>query len=391
MPTRIRSRLAASLAIAFLLVACTATPQGSDTDPGSSVEPSVDASGGSETDDCGIAENADGSLEPLADGFPNQPITISHHQEAGGTLGVYARQLSELGLSELSPVRVTVSDRPDFGTYGTWENVKFIESDPAGQDGYIMGLFTIPGSTTDLLQTAVIEDLDVGLTSTNPVGMFEFQPYVLASRKDAPWGASFEEMIEYAQANPGELRYISRGPGAAQDIALTSYGNAAGGLEFEVIVGGTFAEIGAVIGAGEGDLAMMGVDFAKQFYDDGRLEVLVITGENPAPEPWTDVPTAKEFFGEDLPGADAWGTNTGLFVSQDTPECHRLWLRALVLNAYEREELREARNLVPGLTMVSLDKEAVLEMGRAACAAAAEVMETQDLIDPSVDVESACQ
>lgn len=136
---------------------------------------------------------------------------------------------------------------------------------------------------------------------------------------------------------------------------------------------------------------MMGVDFAKQFYDDERLEVLIFTGENPAPEPWTDVPTAKEYFGDALPGADPWGTNTGLFVSQATPDCHRLWLRTLVLNAYERDELREAREQVPGLTMVSLDKEAVLEMGRTACAGAAVVMETQDLIHASVDVESACE
>src|SRR5690606_24630149 len=134
----------------------------------------------------------------------------------------------ELGLAPLSPVRVNVMDRPDFGTYGTWENVKFIEEEPGGSDGYFMGLFTIPGSTTDLLQTQVIEDLGVGLQSTNPVGMFEFQPYVLVSRKGAPWGSGFEDLIAYAQENPGEIRYISRGPGAAQDIALEGYGNAAG-------------------------------------------------------------------------------------------------------------------------------------------------------------------
>lgn len=272
MPSAIRKRLALALVTVFLLAACAGTPQASEpgasassptgSEPPSSSGPT--ASGDSAS--CDIVVNADGSLEPLADGFPSQPITISHHQEAGGTLGVYARQLTELGLSELSPVRISVLDRPDFGTYGTWENVKFIETEPGGDDGYIMGLFTIPGSTTDLLQTAVIDDLDVGLTSTNPVGMFEFQPYVLASRKDAPWGASFEEMIEYAQANPGQLKYISRGPGAAQDIALASYGDAAGGLELDVIVGGTFAEIGAVIGAGEGDLS----------HDGGRLRETVL-------------------------------------------------------------------------------------------------------------------
>ena len=351
-------------------------------------------------DACGITVNADGSLAPLADGFPNKALTIINIDDAGAPDGIYGLALkATIEENKLTDQRVTVVDRPDFGTYGTWEGLEFMNGSAAGKDGYVMAIATIPGATVDLLATDVVTALGASIEKLNVVLATEYVPYAMTSRKNAPWGNKIGDMIKYAQDHPGELKYISRGPGSGLDFAFSNYrqiaARAAGypegqdGIPVEVVIGGSHAEINSVLGAGEGDIAMTLSDVAQQFYDDGAVEVLTFSGNAPAPAPFA-VQTMAEFFGPELLPSDPWGQNRVLFGSSDIPECHYSWLVKLVEAAVATDQFIAQRQTVPGLTLGNLTREEVWELSNVARVAACPILKAAGLLDPAVAATNPC-
>ena len=374
--------------------ACTgagATPSPAATGAGGTGSPAAATDGASA---CNITVEGD-TLQPLEDGFPDQPITIISIDDPGAPDGIYALEMkTAIEDNNIIDQRVLTEDRPDFGTYGTWEGLEYINNDPAGQEGYILAIATIPGATVDLLATDVVEQLGADIRNLNIIKSTEFVPYAMTSRKEAPWGTDVGALIEHAQQNPGELRYISRGPGSGLDLAFKQYSQIAAqqaglpegeeGIPVEEIVGGSHAEINAVLGAGEGDIAMTLSDVAKQFYDDGRVEVLTFSGNAPAPDPF-EVPTMKEHFGEELLPSDPWGQNRTLFGATDMPECHYEWLIRMVDLAVATPGFQEQRLAVPGLALQDLSREEMWELSETAFENACPILKTADLIDATVD------
>ena len=365
--TVFRRKLVGLMAVALVVAACSGGTNATTapTDGGTSAAPpaaelpgaSAGASASAAASECGVTVNANGGLDPLPDGFPNQPITLISIDDPGAPDGIYALTLkSVIEEAGLTDQRITVVDRPDFGTYGTWEGLDFINQDPAGKEGYVLAIATIPGATVDLLATDVVEALGAEIEKLNIIQSTEYVPYVMTSRKDAPWGNDVDAMIKAAQAAPGTLKYISRGPGSGLDLAFSNYRQIAGqrdgteggdGIPVQEIIGGSHAEINAVLGAGEGDIAMTLSDVAKQFYDDGRVEVLTLSGNAPTPEPWT-VPTMKDYFGPELLASDPWGQNRTLFGATDMDECHHEWLVKLVDLGYGHGRVEGAALGDPG-------------------------------------------
>lgn len=407
--TAFRKKFLGLMGVALLVAACSSGTTGTTapTDGGTSAAPpaaespggSPGASASAAASECGVTVNANGGLDPLADGFPNQPITIISIDDPGAPDGVYALTLkSVIEEAGLTDQRITVVDRPDFGTYGTWEGLDFINKDPAGQEGYVLAIATIPGATVDLLATDVVEALDADIEKLNIIQSTEYVPYVMTSRKDAPWGNDVDAMIKAAQEAPGTLKYISRGPGSGLDLAFSNYRQIAGerdaveggdGIPVQEIIGGSHAEINAVLGAGEGDIAMTLSDVAKQFYDDGRVEVLTLSGNAPTPEPWT-VPTMKDYFGPELLESDPWGQNRTLFGATDMDPCHHEWLVKLVELATATDEWKEQRLAIPGLTLQNLSREEMFALSDTALEAACPILKNQDLLDPGVAAQNPC-
>lgn len=369
---RMSKRMRTSLVLTAVLVttaACTESGGGTGT------------GGGSTNDSADAGEFVDGVLQPLASGFPNQPLTILVIDEAGSDDGLYARALQE-AMSELSPVDIRVLDRPDFGTYGIWEALEFINGEPGGSEGHIMPVVTVPGSTIDLIGTPVVEELGVTMEDLNHVLITELVPYLLTTPADAPWGNSMEAFVEYAKANPGEVRYISRGPGAGPDIAFQYY-RIAGDFEVNTSVGGSHSEILTAIGAGQGDVAVSLPGAAVPFIEDERVLVLGCTLEtDPCVGPWGEAPSASSVVGAE---PDQWGSNRGLVISPDAPDENREWLETLLLEAVADEDFQESRLAVPGLTLTTLDNEEALEVQREGYDAAYAILEELGRIDPTVE------
>jgi tripartite-type tricarboxylate transporter receptor subunit TctC len=339
---------------------------------------------GATTDDAtDVPVFVDGKLQPLKDGFPKSPLSIVVIDEAGSDDGIYARQVQDAA-SAISPVDIKVLDRPEFGsTYGAWEGLDWIKDQRGGDEGYMVAVVTLPGSTIDLLATPVAADLGVTMESLNTVMLTESVPYVIVTRADAPWGDSFEDMLAYAKDHPGEVKYISRGPGAGPDLAMNNYANIAG-VEFNTSVGGSHAEINTAIGAGAGDIAVTLPGAASPFIQDGKVVLLTCTGNaNPCAANWgTEQPNAASVVGGI--DNDPWGSNRGLVAAQDIPESHRLWLEALIDAASNDPAFVKARESIPGVGLVKLNKAEALELQKAAYDTAYDILDGLGQLAPGV-------
>lgn len=325
-------------------------------------------------------EYVDGVLQPLPDGFPDSELTLLVIDEAASDDGIYARHLQQVATG-MSPVPINVLDRPDFGTYGTWEALGFMQNDhPGGTEGYIAGVFTVPGNTLDLISTPVIEDLGVEADDLNFVLGTESVPYVIVSRTDAPWGDSFRDLLDYALEHPGEVRYISRGPGAGPDIAMQHYLLEAGGVELDTSVGGGHPEILAALGAGAGDVAVTLPGQVGPFLEDGSVVVLACTQNTDPCAGFDDASPANSVI--DSLDSDSWGSNRGLFVTPETPESHRLWLETLTRDVLETEEFVDLRAQIPGSTMNALSHEELDTIQADGLDAGRPILEQAGLLQP---------
>lgn len=365
---RVLSAMLALLVALSLLAAC-----GSDDAAEDTTTTAAQADGEWEP------EFVDGVLQPLPDGFPSEDIQILVVDEAASDDGIYARQVQEVAQA-MSPVAIQVVDRPELGGYGTWEGLNWAADQPGGAEGHVAIVVTVPGATADLITTPVAQDLGVSMESLNFVMITESVPYLVLGRTDAPWGDSFADFVDYAASHPGEIRYISRGPGAGLNVAFQTYMQA-GDFDVETVIGGSLEEINLVVGAGEGDVAVNIPGVSRPFIEDGRLIALACTGNSPCQVSGTEIPNAGSVLGIDL---DPWGSNRGLVVHPDAPDLHREWLRVLLSEVVKDEGFRENRLRVPSLNFVELDNSDALDLQRVAYNQGWDILSEAGLLDPSV-------
>lgn len=320
-------------------------------------------------------EWVDGVLQPLPSGWPDDSLAIIVTDEdgAGSDDGIYARHL-QAALNDLAPVRVDIFDRPDLDAgYGVWDGSVFLADDARGREGNQLLVYALAGSTVDLLATPLTRDLGVELGDLNYVMTTEELPWLMVTRTGAPWGNSFSEMIEHARANPGEVKFITRGPGSASDLGLWAY-LVSEGVEVNAVVGGSHEENLLAIGAGVGDIAISLAGATRPFVEDGRVLLLSCVGNaNPCAGDW-DSPVPNAATALETGEVDPWGANRGVAVTTTTPELHHAWLTELLRGATEHAGFRESRGSLPGLTMTARDRAETLALAEEVYEIAREVL-----------------
>jgi tripartite-type tricarboxylate transporter receptor subunit TctC len=302
----------------------------------------------------------DGKLQPLPDGFPNQPISLVVLDEPGSSDGVYARHM-QTALRDISPVPIEVLDRGEVGTYPTWEALRWTVDQPGGADGYYPIVIVLPGSVLDLHTVPIERDLGVTLDDLNIVIITEVTPYVVTSRKDAPWGNSFEKFVEYAKAHPGEVKYLSRSPGSGGYTAMERYMELQG-IQLDKRVGGSHNEIQSAIGAGVADIGITQVETALTHWEAGRIEILLMSGDQRGGPPWEDVPSAADLG----MAGEPWAQNRGFAVAKEVPDLHRDWLFEAFRAATETAEFKANRERLPGNALVVLDHDEAMALAQKA-------------------------
>jgi tripartite-type tricarboxylate transporter receptor subunit TctC len=378
MRSRSLLHLAALAVVASLVAACAGS--GSPGPTGAGVSPTAGQPSEAATEGPWEPEFVDGELQPLPDGFPNQPLTFIVVDEAGSDDGIYARNF-QAALDGVSPVRIDVVDRPDLGAnFGTWEALKYTAEQPGGNDGYLMVVASVTGTTMDLLTTPVAQDLSVSIDDMNWVVVTEQVPWLMVTRSDAPWGTDVEQFAEYAKAHPGEVRWISRGTGSAVTFSFAHYQRLLG-IELNEIIGGSIEDVLLAVGAGEGDVAMNVTGSTMAFVDTGRVKVMSCTGNN-NPCPGFDVVNAATVAG--IQGDDPWGSSRGLLVPPDVDDLHRAWLAALLLEANKNADFQVAREQLPGLVLTDFDHAKAGELAQFIYDTAYDIAKDAGVLDPSV-------
>lgn len=342
----------------LVLAACGTQPGGS-----ASEEPDESQAAGSEPAEpseptAWEPEFIDGELQPLPDGFPTEPITLLNADDPSSADGLYVRLMQEIMNDGLSPVQINIVDRQS-NQYGTWEALQFMEGEQGGTDGYWAVVVNAPASALDHLTVNIEELTGYTVEDLNMVGTTEEVPFLLYQRSDAPWGDTYEDMLAYAQENPGEVCYHSLDPGSTVDITFKYLmSNEDPTPEFEQVVGPGSVEVATAVAAGECDVAISNVDASFPHYQNGRIEPLLLSGENTI-NPWNDTPTMSERI--DGPVALP-GQIRGLAVPPSVPEEHREWLFALLSAAAEDARYQARADGEPSRAVTTRDHESALQV-----------------------------
>jgi tripartite-type tricarboxylate transporter receptor subunit TctC len=297
-----------------------------------------------------VSAQAQDMLEPLEDGFPNRPIVLMVIDSPGSVDSLFASQIAEAA-SKISPQPVIVEHREDFTNFGTWEGIAWIKDQgEIASEGYITYVLTVPDAQVDMAALDIESMTGQTMEDLNPVFSAERVPYYLIQRADAPWGNTIEDLIAYAQANPGEVRHITGGPGGGQDAAMR-YWAAQLNIPMTDVIGGNPQERALAVASGEGDITASPPDVLGPHYDAGRVNLLLGAGNTQFPEPWQDVPPSETLF--DV--SDPFSQTRTIATSPDVPDAHRDWLYTLYSTAAQDPDYIARREQVTALEVIDLD------------------------------------
>ncbi len=142
--------------------------------------------------------------------FPSQPIRIINAFPPGGGTDLVVRVVAE-EMRNIIGQAVIVENKPGANTVIALEEVG--KSKP---DGYTMFASNSTGTSALLLMRDKLSfDPDKQLVMVAPLA--DGPPSMYVANKSAPFN-TFEEMVSYAKANPGKVRYASPGTNSAPHL-----------------------------------------------------------------------------------------------------------------------------------------------------------------------------
>ncbi|WP_333834746.1 Bug family tripartite tricarboxylate transporter substrate binding protein [Rubrimonas sp.] len=286
-----------------------------------------------------------GPLSASAEAFPTRPIRVIVPTDPGGAVDglarTFQRAFEEMGVFPQSLAVVNMA-----GAGGTIGTRAIKDADP---DGYTIGTWH-----DGLVTSRAMGVVDFDHTAFEIIGATGFADLGLAVAADSRFG-SFEEMLEYARANPGEVT-------CAANIGLPVHFvpmqiGVESGVEFRFVQSGGGARRFQSLLGGHLDFAMFSTQELTQFEQQGLRTILLLSEERVADFP--DVPTAREL------GIDVVATSTRLWLApKGTPPERVEVLRDAFRAAMEREDVAqqliafglEARFIEPAAVEAALDE-----------------------------------
>lgn len=195
--------------------------------------------------------------------FPSKPITYFHGYPVGGTGDIPHRYLSEPVSKKLGqPVVIVIK-------LGGGGSVALGELKNAKPDGYTIGFLSggpIIGSHLSKLPFDVTKDFTTIIQHVSYV-------HGLIVRADSPF-KTFNDLVEYARANPGKVTYGSPGAGTPQHLGMIWLGDLAKVQWTHVPQKGGVPAVTAVLG-GHVTCSEVSTEF-KTFLEAGRVRLLAL-------------------------------------------------------------------------------------------------------------------
>ncbi len=219
------------------------------------------------------------AVNALAQAFPIKPVTLICPWPAGGTTDIHLRKMAELGSKYLGQPVIIENKPGGSGLVGPTTMAK-----TARADGYTISQLPITAYRVPHMQKVdwnPIEDF------TYVIGVAGYT-FGIVVKSDSPL-KSFQDLIEYARAHPGQLSYATPGTGTSLHLAME---------EIAARTGVTFLHV-PFKGYSEGAQALLGghvmahVDSTgwARFVDGGQMRLLATLGERRTR--W-NAPTVKE-------------------------------------------------------------------------------------------------
>ena len=225
-----------------------------------------------------------GSLVPLSSRaqapFPTRPITLIVPWSAGGATDITMRLMAELAGKTMGQ-RVVIENRPGAG--GTLAMPVIQQAAP---DGYTLAQMPYPALRAPHLQKVSWDPI----RDTTPILQISGVTFGVVVPANSPF-KSFDDLLKFAAAKPGELTISTNGLGTTPHVVLDELFGQRNLRYIHVPYKGTAEQMLAVA---SGQL-MAGVNSNGfvPYVDSGRLRLLATFNERRSAR-WANVPTLKE-------------------------------------------------------------------------------------------------
>ena len=246
-------------------------------------------------------QSFDSALAQSPPAFPNKPVRIVVPYAPGGGTDIISRQLAQK-LQEAWSQTVLVENRPGAnGVIGT----DWVLKQPA--DGHTLAVVVAAHVINPSLVAKMPFD---AVNDVAPVTLIATSPWVIVVNPGVP-AQNLRELIVYAKANPGKLKFGSSEPSSR--LAGEQFKENAGVELLHVPYKGGSQIMTDMLG-GHVELGFTSTLTVLQHYKSGKLRVLAVGGKaRHASLP--DVPTAIE---AGLPGYETYAWY-GMYAPKATP------------------------------------------------------------------------
>ena len=238
----------------------------------------------------------------VAGDYPDKPIRMIYPFPAGSGGDISTRILADAASKVFGePVKVS-------NVTGGRATIGAAKVARARKDGYEIGSLPIGPAVT---QPIFSGKLPYTTGDFAPICQFTYLPIVIVANAKTPYKTT-RELIEYAKAHPGQVKYAHPGLGTVPYMMITSLEKSAGikmkGVPFKGLRPGVTAAVG-----GHVDIALSVAAGAVGFQKAGKINILgVFAGDRMKLMP--NVPTMDEGGVKDYPML--W---TGIFAPKGTP------------------------------------------------------------------------
>ena len=212
--------------------------------------------------------------------YPAKPINMIIGWAAGGSVDITLRTLCEAASRTLGQPFV-VMNKPGGGSavaLATLKNEK--------PDGYAVGNLSPAGMLSQYMRKV---PYDV-LTDFTPIMRYGDYTYGVVVRTESPW-KTFKELVDYAKANPGKIRYSTAGAGTFHHLAMEALAMQEGIKWIHIPYKGGHDATTAIVG-GHVEVEACASEW-KPYVESGKLRLLATYNPSRLPK-YPDVPTWVE-------------------------------------------------------------------------------------------------
>ena len=257
--------------------------------------------------------------------FPTKPISMVIGWGAGGSTDVTLRALCD-GAGKNLGQPIVAQNKPGGGSAVALALLK--NEKP---DGYTLGNLSSAGIVGQHLRKVPYDSTQ----DFTPVIRYGDYIHGITVRADAPW-KNIKDLVAYAKANPGKLKYSSPGTGSSHHLVVEALGIQEG-IKWTHIPYKSGHEATTALLGGHVDFQTCASEW-KPYVDSGALRLLATTGEKRY-EKYSHVPTLVD------QGYKIWAiTLVGILGPKGIPAPIVEKLHGAFKQAMENAEFKKAMN-----------------------------------------------